>query len=81
MGTHTFNFPVNRFEFFSNNILNYTVYMYLKIGLWLSNEEMGARLDMLNHSDIKVQTHPKEKTAIKVSTNLERTITTIDVSN
>ena len=41
--------------------------------------DLGARLDMLNNSQIKSPKQPKEKIEIKVSPNQERIITTIDV--
>ncbi|XP_062608230.1 glutamate receptor-like [Saccostrea cucullata] len=50
----------------------------LQIGKWISSEEIGARLEMLNTSQIKVQKHPTKKNDIKVSTHQERIITTID---
>ena len=43
--------------------------------------DMGARLDMLNNSQIKSPKQPKEKIEIKVSPNQERIITTIDVGS
>ena len=43
--------------------------------------DLGARLDMLNNSQIKSPKQPKEKIEIKVSPNQERIITTIDVGS
>ncbi|XP_078322835.1 glutamate receptor-like [Crassostrea virginica] len=49
-----------------------------QIGRWMHYNDMGARLDMLNNSQIKSPKQPKEKIEIKVSPNQERIITTID---